>query len=249
MENEELNFLEYLGREEEHLHKNLRNLKNELNLFYAIDYLYKKPLQRLDPNDRETVIARLFHFVHSQLYFSLNCLLRSHLVEFLSAIKKAMEASLKAYKILMDQGSFPDAPDESRFQDIFKEMRIEILRNVSRYPLAPDLIKIYENFSNYNLGADLDLLMDQSKPYEFENTFRANFLPPHARFSKEEIRYKFYYVQTLYAFLLMYLIFNIYLNEKIKALDDPSREMPINELRPKLEALITRYSLISKEKQ
>jgi hypothetical protein len=249
MEKEELNFLEYLGREDEHLHKNLRNLKGEFNLFYAIDYLYKKPLQRLNADDRETVLARLFHFVHSQLYFSLNCLFRSHWVEFLATIKKAVEASLKAYKILMDQDSSPNEPDENRFQDIFQEMRVEILRNRSRYPLAPDLVKIYENFSHFNLNVDLDLLMDQSKPYEFGSTFRENFSPPYRRFSKEEIRYKFYYVQTLYAFLLMYLIFSIYLDQKLKVLDDPSGETPIHELRPKLEALITRYSRITQEKQ
>jgi len=249
MEKEELNFLEYLGREDDHLHKNLRNLKNEFSLFYAIDYLYKKPLQRLSAHDRETVLARLFHFVHAQLYFSLNCLFRSHLVEFLAAIKKAVEASLKAYKILMDQDSAPNGPEENRFQDIFQEMRVEILRNRSRYPLAPDLVKIYENFSHFNLNADLDLLMDQSRPYEFGSAFHENYSPPYRRFSKEEIRYKFYYVQTLYAFLLMYLIFSIYLDQRLTVLDDPSEEPPINELRPKLEALITRYSRITPEKQ
>ena len=90
----EQNFLEYLGNEEQNLLTSIVNFKSEFDLFYNIDRIYQEPLKRLVVSSDDVVVPQLYLFVHFHLYFSMSCLLRSHLSETLSSLRKAIDASL-----------------------------------------------------------------------------------------------------------------------------------------------------------
>ena len=45
MKAEEINFLEYIGTEEQNLLTSLNNFRREFDLFYNIDRIYQEPLK------------------------------------------------------------------------------------------------------------------------------------------------------------------------------------------------------------
>jgi hypothetical protein len=97
----ELNFLDYLGIEEQNLLTGLINLKEEFDLFLGIDYVYQEPLKRLIISEKhDLILFQLYRFIHFHLYFSVSCLIRYHLFESLSSIRKSIDAGLTAYKLI-----------------------------------------------------------------------------------------------------------------------------------------------------
>ena len=97
------NFLEYLGIEEQNLLTSIVNFRSEFDLFYNLDKIYQEPLNRLKVPEEKSLVPQLYRFVHFHLYFSISCLLRSHLSESLSSTRKAIDAALSAYKIILEQ--------------------------------------------------------------------------------------------------------------------------------------------------
>ena len=97
----ELNFLEYLGNEKQNLLTSVVNFRAEFDLFYNVDRIYQEPLKRLVVSADDVIVPQLYLFVHFHLYFSISCLLRSHLSETLSSLRKAIDATLSAYEVIL----------------------------------------------------------------------------------------------------------------------------------------------------
>jgi hypothetical protein len=96
------NFLDYLGIEERNLLASLVNFRSEFDLFYNIDAVYQTPLARLAVGEEEALVPQLFLFVHFHLYFAVSCILRSHLSDALSSVRKAIDGGLTAYELILE---------------------------------------------------------------------------------------------------------------------------------------------------
>jgi hypothetical protein len=151
----ELNFLEYLGNEEQNLLTGIVNWKKEFDLFYDLDRVYQEPLRRMIVSFGSEAVPRLYLFVHFHLYFSASCLLRCHLSETFSSLRKAIDASLCAYRILVKPDSeLAYLERDKYFQFIKSNIQREIKKDASLYPLAHDLLFIHEKCSEFGSHSD-----------------------------------------------------------------------------------------------
>lgn len=233
----ELNFLDYLGKEEQNLLASVVNFKDEFDLFYNLDLIYQEPIQRLAVSANNIVISQLYLLVHFYLYFSISCLLRSHLSETLSSIRKAIDASLSAYKIILDSNlSMSYLNRDKYFQFIKANIQKEMKNDAKLYPLAHDLIKIHDACSEYGSHSDISSFFHRLETKETDNKDQGMILLHYFQFPRNPEEYKFYFITTLQGFYAMFLIFKLFFDKNLKIID-PNWEYTINYLGPHLNKL------------
>jgi len=216
----ELNFLEYLGNEEQNLLTSIVNFRNEFDLFYNLDRVYQEPLKRLVVSQNEIIIPQLYLFVHFHLYFSLSCLLRSHLSETLSSLRKAIDASFCAYKIILEPKTASDYLNrDNYFQFIKSNFQREIRKDPSLYPLAHDLIKIHDVCSQYGSHSDISSFIHRLEKKEVKDKNTEILFLHYFQFPRDQEEYRFYYLITLQGFYFMFMIFKSYLDKNLKVID------------------------------
>ena len=235
----ELNFLEYLGNEEQNLLTGIINWKEEFDLFYNLDRVYQEPLKGLVVSSGGLMVPQLYLFVHFHLYFSMSCLLRSHLSETLSSLRKAIDASLCAYKIIQEPNKAVAYLERDRyFQFIKSNIQNEIKKDSMLYPLAHDLVKIHDACSEYGAHSDISSFFHRLETKETDDKKRDILFLHYFQFPRNPEEYKFYYLTTLQGFYSMFLIFKLFLDQNLKIID------------PKWEATIKHYGpLLSKLKK
>jgi len=239
-----LRFHEYLGAEEQNLLASILNFRSEFDLFGQLDHIFQSPISRIRMSEDDQpglLISQLYLFTHFHLYFSVSCILRSHLSESLSSTRKAIDASLTAYKIILDPSTAKNYAEQNNyFKYIKSNLQKEIQKDSSRYPLAHILINLYDSCSEYGPHADISSFFHRMEVKEFPEA-NADLLQIHYfQFPRESSEYKFYFVLTLKAFLKMFEIFRVFLNRRLKIID-PSWEASIARLNPHLEELRKRY--------
>lgn len=237
MKIKDLNFLEYLGTEEQNLLTGMINFRKEFDLFYNVDRIYQEPLKRLVVSEDNVLIPQLYRFVHFHLYFSISCILRTHLSESLSSTRKAIDASLSAYKIILDPESSKKYIDRDRyFQFIKTNLKKELDKDSSKYPLAHALIKIHDSCSEFGSHADISSFFYRLETKEIPETTQSQLLVHYFQFPRDEEEYRYYYIITLRAFYLMFLIFKVFFDKHLKIID-PKWEATIVQIGSTLEKL------------
>jgi hypothetical protein len=232
------NFLEYLGAEEQNLLTSIINFKGELDLFYNVDRIYQEPLGRMVVGSGGVAVPQLYLFVHFHLYFSISCLLRCHLSDSLSSLRKAIDASLCGYKIIV-------SPDSERrywerdkyFQFIKANFQNEMNKDQSAYPLARSLIKIHELCSEFGSHSDISSFIHRLETKESECDEGDILLVHYFQFPRNPEEFRYYYISILQSFYLMFLIFKTFLDQNLRIVD-PKWESTINHLGPMLDKLL-----------
>lgn len=233
----EANFLEYLGTEEQNLLTSFTNFRSEFDLFYDLDRIYQEPLKRLVVTEKNSLIPQLYLFVHFHLYFSISCILRSHLSECLSSTRKAIDATLSAYKIILDPEIATKYENRDKyFQYIKSNIQRENAEDSNKYPLAKNLVKIHDACSEFGSHADISSFFHRLERREVPGTNNDLQLVHYFQFPKNSEEYRFYYISILQAFYDMFLIFKLFLDENLKIID-PNWELTIKTLGPKLDNL------------
>lgn len=213
------NFLEYLAAEEHNLLASVVNFKSDFDLFYNLDQIYREPLIRLEIPPSKAIIPQLFLFVHFHLYFSVSCILRSHLSECLGSMRKAIDASLSAYKIILEPLSAQAYENrDPMFQQIKNHIQKEIKKDSSKYPLAQQLINVHELCSEFGSHADVSSFFHrlELKP---DSIGRKELRVHYFQFPKKKSEYQFYFIATLQGFYLMFRIFKVFFDQNLKILD------------------------------
>jgi len=241
MKLKEINFPEYIGIEEQNLLTSLNNFRPEFDLFYNVDRIYQEPLKRLVVSEDKATVPQLYLFVHFHLYFSISCLLRSHLSECLASIRKAIDASLSAYKIILE----PDFSEkyENRdkyFQFIKRNFQHEIKKDSSKYPLSHSLINIHDACSEFGSHADISSFFHRLERKEIPNTNQDHVVVHYFQFPRNPEEYRFYYIVVLQAFYNMFMIFRLFLDKSLRIVD-PEWEKVISFIGPELEKLRKLY--------
>ena len=233
----ELNFLEYLGNEEQNLLTSIVNFRSEFDLFYNIDRIYQEPIKRLIVSSENVIVPQLYLFVHFHLYHSISCLLRSHLSENLSSLRKAIDASLCAYKVILEPDSATAYLDRDKyFQFIKSNIQREIEKDSSLYPLAHNLIKMHNACSEYGSHSDISSFFHRLETRATEDEKREILLVHYFEFPRNQEEYRFYHLTTLQGFYSIFLIFKLFLDQRLKIVDT-KWESTIKNLGPTLNKL------------
>jgi len=233
----ELSFVEYIGIEEQNLLTSMTNFRKEFDLFFNIDKIYQEPLRRLDTPEKELIVPQLYLFVHYHLYFSVSCLLRSHLSECLNSMRKAIDASLTAYKLILEPELTKKYINRDKyFQFIKGNFQREISRNETKYPLAKTLLILHDACSEFGSHSDISSFFHRLEFKEISESNKQKVLLHYFQFPRNSEEYRFYYLVTLQAFFQMFLVFKIFLDQKLK-IYDPKWEETIKFLGPELEKL------------
>lgn len=237
----ELNFLEYLGAEEQNLLASIVNFRADFDLFYNLDQIYREPLIRLEVPPSKAIVPQLYLFVHFHLYFSVSCILRSHLSECLGSVRKAIDASLSAYKIILEPSSAEAyANRDPYFQFIKSNMQQEIKKDSSKYPLAQRLLNIHDLCSEVGSHADVSSFIHRLEIKKDPTASGRQLLVHYFQFPRKKAEYQFYFISTLQAFLMMFRIFKAFFDQTLKIID-PQWEHAIETLGIKLEELLKKY--------
>jgi len=236
----EINFLEYLGAEEQNLLTGLMILKDDFDLFLNLDYIYQEPLKRLVISEQEDMIPfELYRFIHFHLYFSMSCLLRYHVSESLFSTRKAIDAALTAYKLILDPGVTEKYKKrDNYFQYIKANIQKERKKDNSKYPLAAELIKIHDLFSEYGSHADINSFKDRLEVKKSSDS-ETSYVMLHYFQISDPIGTKKIYFQTLRIFYSMFKIFKLLFDKRLKLID-PDWEFTIKGFVEKLDELINR---------
>ena len=246
-----MNLFEYLGTEETNLLVSIENFREEFGLFSEVDGIYQSTLSRIRVSAEDEaglLIGQLYLFVHFHLYFSLTCILRSHLSECLSSSRKAIDAGLSAYKIILDPDTRGKYLERDRyFQNIKSNMHREIKRDNSKYPLAHKLIQLHNACSQYGSHADISSFVHRLELNEVPGT-NVDFLQLHYfQFPKSKEEYKFFFVCNLQIFMHLFDIFRLFIDHPLVVVDPPMQNI-IERLKSRLEELrIKYYAAIDKE--
>jgi hypothetical protein len=237
MKIDELNFLEYIGIEEQNLLTSLNNFRKEFDLFYNLDRIYQEPRRRLIISEDNVLVPQLFLFVHFHLYFSISCFLRLHLSECLASVRKAIDASLSAYKVILEPDfSTKYVNRDKYFQFIKSNIQREIDKDSAKYPLAYGLIEIHDACSEFGSHADISSFFHRLETKEIPGTKQDQLLLHYFQYPRNLEEHRFYYIVTLQAFYRMFLIFKLFLDSTLRIID-PKWESTIKVLGPKLETL------------
>jgi len=232
-----LNFLEYLGHEEHNLLSSMVNWKTEFDLFYNLDRIFQEPLRRMNVSSGSVIVPQLYLFVHFHLYFSASCLFRCHLSETLSSLRKAIDASLCAYKMIMKPESERDYLERNRyFQFIKSNIQREIKEDTFLYPLVHDLLSIHDMCSEYGSHSDISSFFHRLERKEVEDEKQDILFLHYFQFPRNPEEFRFYYLSILQAFYSMFLIFKPFLDKNLKIID-PKWESTIDHLGPLLNKL------------
>ncbi|GEM_PF-3997359 len=213
------NFLEYLGAEEHNLLASIVNFKSDFDLFYNLDQIYREPLIRLEIPPSKATIPQLFLFVHFHLYFSVSCILRSHLSECLGSMRKAIDASLSAYQIILEPSSAQAYENRNpMFQHIKSHIQNEIKKDSSKYPLAHQLVNIHDLCSEFGSHADVSSFFHRLELRPDANG-KKELRVHYFQFPKKKPEYQFYFIATLQGFYLMFRIFKVFFDQNLKIID------------------------------
>ena len=224
-----IDFLDFLSLEERNLLASMSNMREEFDLFFNLDQIYKEPLVRLKPPPEDVVLPQLYFFSHYHLFISVSCLLRVHLAEALSSARKAIDGGLTAYK-LIEQPKETEAylNGERQFINIKSTIKRKLAEDETSFPLAKGLVGLHELFSKFGSHADFSsfahrMKINRHKDGNVEVLFDYFHKPAKAE------EFKYYFLCVLHAYLQIFLIFRKYFDGQFRILD-PGWEGRIEEL-------------------
>lgn len=209
------NLLEYLGVEETNLLVSMANFHRDVHFFREVDGLFQAPLPHIDvkvkdfdkltPEELYSItVMTLFLFTQFHLYLSTTLMLRCHLSDSLASTRKAIDATLTAYRLMRFPHTVADYNvGHKSYKFIKSTIDRESKQDASRYPLAGLLIEFHELCSEYGSHADVGSFIHRLK-VEHTGTVNKQMLK-HVMFQLPEDprEQRYYLVRTFLIFCVM----------------------------------------------
>lgn len=214
-----VNFLEFLAQEEHNVLASLCNLREEFDLFFNLDQVYKAPLDRLKPKPDDMVVPQLYLFVHYHLYSSVASILRVHLAEALASTRKAIDGALTAYELIKHPEKTTEYLNGSRhFVNIKAAVKKSFSQDADSYPLAKGLIGLHEHFSHFGSHADFSgfahrLRVTRRDDGDTSVDFDYFHKPDN------DVEFRYYFACLLHAYYRIFLIFRKYFDTQFRIFD------------------------------
>lgn len=161
------NLLEYLGAEETNLLVSINLCKQDMDFFPKLDGLFQEPLKHIDLKikngadlkhedvHRMTVLT-LYLYVHYHLYSAFSTMLRCHLSDALSQVRKAIDATLTAIRLIGDPSTLEDYLERrTDYRNIKRVVSEANKKAETQYPHTGPLVEMHEICSQFGSHADV----------------------------------------------------------------------------------------------
>jgi hypothetical protein len=218
------NLLEFLGTEQTNLLVTMVKCHPDIaGPLPILDGAYQTPLRFIDVNmkdeHKQTVLA-LYLFTHYHLYFSTTCLLRCHLSDSLGSTRKAIDASLTAYRLIEEPQTLGQYYEGHRhFQNIKGFVARIRKHDATKYPLAAQLIALHELCSEFGSHADISSFIHRIAVEKEKGQPKGLFKVLMFQLPNTDVELRGYVVQTLLAYTLMAKIYGGFFKAVAAGLD------------------------------
>ncbi|MCI0423300.1 MAG: hypothetical protein L0312_29455 [Acidobacteria bacterium] len=227
-------FLQFVAGEEQNMLTSLVNLRPDFNVFSHLDGLWRAAAERIDVPEKEQAVPALFLFVHFQMYVSVAALMRAHVSESFASTRKAIDAALSAYEMILNPGAIPKY--EARDKDFqFIKAHIAKIRkdDPAKYPLADQLIQQHDTCSEFGSHADVSSFIYRTELKETDKPNKSMLLFHYFQFPRDREEFHWHFVELLLAFYQMLEVFKPMVLKLSVGLDK-SWESELNKLRDAL---------------
>jgi hypothetical protein len=210
------NLFGFLGFEEINLLAALNKCHHDLDVFAKIDAAFQVPISHITVDVRDIyrqTMLQLFLYVHGQMYFSVACLLRCHLSESLSSTRKAIDATLSAYRLIREPATLPLYHESHRsYQFIKRHIKTARATDESNYPLADPLLKVHDVCSQFGAHADISTFIHRIAVFKTEDPNRGFMTVGMFQIPESDAMLRRYVVETFLAFTGMLKVFAEFIN-------------------------------------
>jgi hypothetical protein len=201
-------FPHFLAAEEQNLIVSCLRLNGEFGLLSHLDAEFSKAISPIDVPEREQLAPALLLFVHFHLYISVASIARGHLSECFASTRKAIDATLSAYELIIDPSSVElYEKRDRRFLFIKNYIGKAREKDSTRYPLAADLLRLHEVYSEYGSHADLSSFVHRIEVRDAGEPGKGRFLFQYFQLPAELAECQLHFLGVLHAYYQMLVIF------------------------------------------
>ena len=230
----ETNLLGFISAEEQNLLVSLLKCHRDIALaFPKLDGAYQAPIKHIEvniKNESAWTILALYLFTHYHLYLSTVTLLRCHLSDSLASTRKAIDATLTAYRLIAEPetlGEYKSQHRNYRFIKTYIERKRK--KDPAQFPIAEPLIAVHNTCSEYGSHADIGSLMDRINIEDTERTGKG--LMKVGMFqTMNDTEARHHMVMTFLAFTSMLKVYQDFLGDLAQGLDRPAWTSTIDGL-------------------
>jgi len=219
----ETNLLGFVSAEEHNLLVSLVKCHRDIALaFPRLDGAYQAPIQHIEDNinneHSQTVLA-LYLFTHYHLYLSTVMLLRCHLSDSLASTRKAIDATLTAYRLIAEPNTLEEYKSQHRnYQFIKGYIERKRKKDPAQFPIAGPLIEVHDKCSEFGSHADIGSFVHRINIEDIEGTGKGIYkVGMFQTMTDTETRH--HMVMTFLAFTSMLKVFQDFLGNLAKGLD------------------------------
>jgi hypothetical protein len=204
------NLLEFISKEENNLLTSMVKCHDDVAQFAKVDGHFQAIVKHLDvPADDEhgrTMLA-LYLFTHYHLYLSFVTLMRCHLSDSLASTRKAIDATLSAYRLCVEPQTLEQYLNaEGAYLRITRTMERARSADANAYPLAPPLLHLHGVCSQFGSHADVSSFVHRIKvvPVSSDKATIEHLL---FQYPEDPAEFRYYFASTLSAYMLMLEVF------------------------------------------
>lgn len=228
-------FLEFIGAEQTNLLVTLTKCHHDIaDIFPHLDGVYQAPFEFIDINtqdEHKKTILSLCLFTHYQLYFSTVCHLRCHLSDSLGSTRKAIDATLTAYRLIAEPDTLSQYHDShSDYQHIKSYVAKQMQLTPTSYPLAAELIKFHELCSEFGSHTDISSFVHRVSVEHSQEAGKGLVKVNMFQKPETDIELRAYLVRSLLAYSQMAKVFSSFIGELAIGLDLDAWNKKIDEL-------------------
>ena len=219
----ETNLLGFLGAEEQNLLTSMVWCHRDIAIaFPKLDGAFQAPIKHVDiniNNEYPKTILALYLFTHYHLYLSTSLLLRCHLSDSLASTRKAIDATLTAYRLISEPGTLNDYKNRHRkYQFIKGYVERKRKNDPDAYPLAPPLLDVHDKCSEYGSHADISSFVHRVSIEDIPGTGKGIYRVGMFQLMSElEVRH--HMVMTFLAYTTMLKIYSEFVGGLAQGLD------------------------------
>ncbi len=230
-----IDFLQFLAGEERNMLTSLVNFRSEFDVFSHLDGLWRGAIERIDVPEKEQTIPALFLFVHFQLYISVAALIRAHLSESFASTRKAIDAALSAYEMILEPNQIPQYEARDKHFQFIKSHIAKIRKDdPARYPLAEQLLQQHEMCSEFGSHADISSFVYRTEMKGTDKPNKSILLFHYFQFPRDPEEFHWHFIELLLAYYQMLEVFKPMVLKVAVGLDAKSWDRELEVLRDAL---------------
>jgi len=163
------------------------------------------------------MLVGLYLFTHYHLYLSMVTLARCHLSDSLASTRKAIDATLTAYRLHVQPETLQEYLDEKgSYRFITRTIARAREKDDKLFPLAPPLLHLHGVCSQFGSHADISSFAHRVnvKPVDANKAIVEHLM---FQYPEDPDEFRYYLASTMSAFVLMLQVFIDPLTKHIRA--------------------------------